>query len=289
MKKNVTLWFFAALISVVLAAGCGRREQDGSNGKADGQTKGTENSQAVDQTGTEGAMNTEEGTSQLQLGSAVEIPESFDGKLAETKAHAGLERAIADYCGVAQEDYPNVRYYYNYVDLNGDGKNEILALVLGQQVSGIEGNALLWLHDEENQDMTKDSVRQAFRQVGAPVYISNHMTGGYRDLIIADGQNGSFGIQTQVNEGNAGHTAEGENAPLGKTAGLDDTTGQNGGTVMSVQEYTLLIWTGEKYQEIEEGTALSDLAGYEGTAILTNNIESDFINDNYHFLGEGMR
>ena len=81
MKKNVTLWFFAALISVVLAAGCGRREQDGSNGKADGQTKGTENSQAVDQTGTEGAINTEEGTSQLQLGSAVEIPESFDGKL----------------------------------------------------------------------------------------------------------------------------------------------------------------------------------------------------------------
>ena len=57
---------------------------------------------------------------------------------------------------------------------------------------------------------------------------------------------------------------------------------------MTAQSYTLLVWTGEKYQELEEGAPLSGLGGYEGTAVLTNNLESDRINDNYHFLGESM-
>ena len=285
MKKNIISLFLASLVLSGLATGCGKNGQDNAKEDSKGQINNTEDNQAIDQTGTDTIQNTEEGTSQLQLGSAVEIPESFDGQLAETNAHEGVERAIAEYCGVSETDYSGVRYYYNYVDLNGDGKNEILALVLGQQVSGINGNVLLWMDDDDASAMTKDSVKQAFRQVGAPVYISNHMTGGYRDLIIADNQN----EDEQANEGNAGHTVDGEEAPLDQTAGLDDTTGTNGAAFLAVQTYTMLVWTGEKYQDLEDGAVLSNLGGYEGTAILTNNIESDYINDNYHFLGEGLR
>ena len=44
-----------------------------------------------------------------------------------------------------------------------------------------------------------------------------------------------------------------------------------------------------RIQELEEATAISSLDGYEGTAILTNNMESDIVTDNYHFLGEAMK
>ena len=37
---------------------------------------------------------------------------------------------------------------------------------------------------------------------------------------------------------------------------------------------------------MSEGEILQDLNGYEGTAVLTNNMQTDLANENYHFLGE---
>ena len=76
------------------------------------------------------------------------------------------------------------------------------------------------------------------------------------------------------------------------TSGSDtqDTAGELGiPLIPTEQQYRLLVWDGERYQTLDEGTALFSLEGYEGIAILTNNIESDLVNDNYHFLGEAMR
>ena len=165
---------------------------------------------------------------------------------------------------------------------------------MGQEVAGIDGNLLLWLDEPEDEKITSHSIRQVFRQVGAPIYISNHMTEGYRDLIITEhedayGENGPSDGE-EVNADNAGRTIDGEETSMEKTAGLDETTGTNGAQLLTVEQtYLLLVWKGDKYQELEEGTALSSLDGYEGTAVLTNNIESNIANDNYHFLGEGAQ
>ena len=289
MKKNKALLFLAAVVLSAFAAGCGqekdRLEEEGSNASETGDTS------SIDSTGTE------ETTSQLQLGSAVEIPESFDGKPAETDAHGQLEEVIADYCNVAQEDYVNVRYYYNYVDLNEDGKNEILALVIGQDVTGIDGNVLLWIEADSEGNMTAEHVRQSFRQVDVPIYISSHTTGGYRDLIITNNGNpagevegeGHASGEEEVNAGNAGRTVDGKATSLEHTAGLDDTTGDNGAVLISLDKtYLCLVWKGKKYQTLEEATMLFNLDGLDGTAILINNVESDFASDKYHFLGEAM-
>lgn len=292
MKKRAVFLFLISVVFTAAAVGCGQKKQADSN---DSHTSTTEDGDdfAVDSTGTESAMDTED-TSQLKLGSAVEIPASFESWFAENDAHPQLEKAIAEYCGVAEKDYGHVRYYYNYVDLNDDGRNEILALVLGQEVAGIDGNLLLWLDEPEDEKITSHSIRQVFRQVGAPIYISNHMTEGYRDLIITEhedayGENGPSDGE-EVNADNAGRTIDGEETSMEKTAGLDETTGTNGAQLLTVEQtYLLLVWKGDKYQELEEGTALSSLDGYEGTAVLTNNIESNIANDNYHFLGEGAQ
>lgn len=326
MKKTAILLALTAAAFLLALPGCGRKSTDHTK-DSNTNTAGTEG--AVDHTGTETAMGTEDNTSQLSLGSAVEIPESFDGQLAETDAHERLERVIAAYCNVPEEEYAHVRYYYNYVDLNGDSGDEILALVLGQDVEGIEGNILLWL-DAESEKTGADAVRQAFKQVGAPIYISNHMTGGYRDLIIPEYTNivagtegsgmdtvgGGTGnevdtAQTSIGVTGVDITSEGDNPAntndSSAAAGTEETdtihTGQDTNDsqageaskelgiplIPTDQQYRLLVWDGERYQRIEEGTALFSLEGYEGIAILTNHIESDLVNDNYHFIGEAMR
>ena len=314
MKKKVMILFFASAILTSALTGCGcGRGNTGGNTNDNTNINGTEE-MTQEEFGTETINDTENAGSQMQLGSAVEIPQGFDGQLAETEPHGQLERVIADYCGVAQEDYTNVRYYYNYADLNGDSKKEILALVFGENVTGIDGNVLLWIDGADDDNFTKDSVKQSFANVSAPVFISNHMTEGYRDLILADytdaadeaagNANGNtqadnpdtVQARNQVQPKNAAAAQTGDaQADTTDTAqeGTAVTTSENGteqpaGTASMGVGYRLLVFQGERYQTLEEGTALDSLDNYEGTAILTNDMERDMQNDNYHFLGEAL-
>ena len=109
MKKRAMLLFFTSVLCMAFAVGCGRGKQDNADGSHQ-TAQDTQQGGEIDSTGTESAADSET-TSQLQLGNAVEIPESFDGELAETEAHPQLEKAIAEYSGIAEEDYGNVRYY----------------------------------------------------------------------------------------------------------------------------------------------------------------------------------
>lgn len=189
MKKKVMVLLLTMAVSVTAFQGCGRdnnKMNDNKNVTGTDKNKVTATEEMTGNTGTENvAGGTEENTSQLQLGNAVEIPAGWNGELGETKAHGQLENLLADYYNVPQENYADVRYYYNYVDLNGNGRNEVLALVIGDKVNETGGNTLLWL-DAKDENFTKDSVLQTFPNVNAPIYISNHMTNGYRDLIVCD-------------------------------------------------------------------------------------------------------
>lgn len=314
MKKKVMILFFASAILTSALTGCGcGRGNTGGNTNDNTNINGTEEI-TQEEFGTETINDTENAGSQMQLGSAVEIPQGFDGQLAETEPHGQLERVIADYCGVAEEDYTNVRYYYNYADLNGDSKNEILALVFGENVTGIDGNVLLWIDGVDDDNFTKDSVKQSFANVSAPVFISNHMTEGYRDLILAnytdaaDEAAGNANGNTQADNPDtvqARNQVQPKNAAAAQTGdaqadttdtaqeGTAVTTSENGteqpaGTASMGVGYRLLVFQGERYQTLEEGTALDSLDNYEGTAILTNDMERDMQNDNYHFLGEAL-
>ena len=314
MKKKVMILFFASAILTSALTGCGcGRGNTGGNTNDNTNINGTEEI-TQEEFGTETINDTENAGSQMQLGSAVEIPQGFDGQLAETEPHGQLERVIADYCGVAQEDYTNVRYYYNYADLNGDSKKEILALVFGENVTGIDGNVLLWIDGADDDNFTKDSVKQSFANVSAPVFISNHMTEGYRDLILAnytdaaDEAAGNANGNTQADNPDtvqARNQVQPKNAAAAQTGdaqadttdtaqeGTAVTTSENGteqpaGTASMGVGYRLLVFQGERYQTLEEGTALDSLDNYEGTAILTNDMERDMQNDNYHFLGEAL-
>lgn len=92
--------------------------------------------------------------------------------------------------------------------------------------------------------------------------------------------NGTTGDANTTAGTNNGNT-KGTNTAAGTNNGNTNGTGTNSG-------YVLLKWNGNKYQEINEGTVLNDLTGYEGNAVITNDLERDYREDTYHFLGEAM-
>lgn len=331
-RRAITL--FLTMTVVLSAAGCGRAND---NKNSTGMVDNTEN-QGAGNVGSESVMpNTETGTeadfNQLQLGNALELPEGFEGTEGETDAHGDLEQVIAKHLNIEEKNYKDFRYYYNYVDLNGDSKNEILAMVLGENLNDQGGNRLLWI-DASDSKLSEDSILQEFQGVSAPVYISNHMTEGYRDLILCnniginndtapgaagtDSTNDSTaGTDNGGNDNTAGtsNSADGAGTTDNNTAGTDNgagttnsnttgtdngagttdnnTAGTGSGTANAAgtgnnSGYVLLVWNGNKYQEISEGTVLNDLQGYEGNAVITNDLERDYREDTYHFLGEAM-
>lgn len=74
----------------------------------------------------------------------------------------------------------NVRYYYNKVDLNEDGKPEIFVYLVGFPVCGTGGcsGAIYKQEDEEY------SLLSRFSLVNNPIIISDNKTNGYRDIIM---------------------------------------------------------------------------------------------------------
>lgn len=128
---------------------------------------------------------------------------------AEAKANAALEKAIIDYLEIPDEYLAKTKYYYNYVDLNKDGNNEIFVVVMGPYTSGSGGNTALHI-TQTNAGM---KVHQKFTLIQTPVIVSDKITNGAQELIVRKSGGGaassyvvltnSDGKYTTVNEGTA--------------------------------------------------------------------------------------
>lgn len=128
---------------------------------------------------------------------------------AEEKANAELEKTIIDYLEIPDEYLAKTKYYYNYVDLNKDGNNEIFVVVMGPYTSGSGGNTALHI-TQTNAGM---KVNQKFTLIQTPVIVSDKVTNGAQELIVRKSGGGavssyvvltcSDGIYTTVNEGMA--------------------------------------------------------------------------------------
>ena len=71
------------------------------------------------------------------------IPASIQKQYAETKPCPELEKAIADYYDIRKEERTHTSYVYNKVGLNGDGTDEIFAVITGPYTSGTGGDSAL--------------------------------------------------------------------------------------------------------------------------------------------------
>lgn len=101
------------------------------------------------------------------------LPAGVEQVMAETEANPELERAIIDYYEIPEESWESTKYYYNYVDLNGDGTEEILAVVMGPYTSGSGGSSLLWLLP--HADM---AVNQSLTLINTPIIVTKEAVNG---------------------------------------------------------------------------------------------------------------
>ena len=106
-------------------------------------------------------------------------PSNRSVQMSETKPLPELAQVIADVYNIPQEDWKNTHYYYQYVDLNEDGHQEILAVVMGMYTSGSGGDSALLVLPYAGM-----TVSQTFTLVRTPILISDEMTGGAHDLIF---------------------------------------------------------------------------------------------------------
>ena len=114
------------------------------------------------------------------------VPEGSELRMAQTEHYPELAAVIAETYGIPQEEWGNTRYYYDYVDLNDDGVDEILAVVMGMYTSGSGGDSALIV-----QPAAGMTVSQQFTLVRAPILVSDQLTNGAHDLIFLRSGGGS--------------------------------------------------------------------------------------------------
>lgn len=109
--------------------------------------------------------------------------------LSEKERNPQLEEVLKEKYNLNQEAAKKIRYYYNYVDLDEDGVNEIIAEVVGV---GSKSNE----EDEDNVVIYKD-INGALEEVDDfklrtnPIIISDEKTNGWRNIIIESSDGGS--------------------------------------------------------------------------------------------------
>jgi len=98
---------------------------------------------------------------------------------AETKPDPEIESAFSEEFGIRRGE-DKVRYYYNRVDLDGDGVPEIFVYLTGPLLCGSGGCSGLVLK-RANSGYT---VKSRFSLVRTPVFVSETKTNGWKDIIM---------------------------------------------------------------------------------------------------------
>lgn len=113
--------------------------------------------------------------------------DNIKGILSEAVSNSELEKALIDEFDLTDEQAKETRYYYNYVDLNGDGKNEIFAEVVGPYTGESGGNSAVIFKDNNGVLEEIDD----FNFVKNPVIISSNKTNGWNDIICESSGEGT--------------------------------------------------------------------------------------------------
>jgi len=110
----------------------------------------------------------------------LKLPEGISGMKAESKPLKELRDLIIEDMEVPEEYYETTNYFYNYVDLNDDGKDEIFVMVTGPYTSGSGGSSALLLSENGG----KLHVVQEFTLINEPIIVSDKLENGYHELIV---------------------------------------------------------------------------------------------------------
>lgn len=86
-----------------------------------------------------------------------------------------LAEFLISYYQVPDEEQSKTRYYYNHIDLNEDGTDEIFVVVVGEYTKVSFGDPALILSEQADGTF---QVIESFEGIHTPVTVSERMTNG---------------------------------------------------------------------------------------------------------------
>lgn len=181
MKKNTVL-LLTAVMSLAVFAGCagGTKNSTASAETEENDTQSYADTETAESGNVEAALDEENAQESTGTASFDWLPAGVEQQKAETEPNEELQQLIAEYYEIPDYELADSRYYYNYVDLDSDGENEIFAVVVGSYTSGSGGSSALWCAQQDGQL----AVKQAFTLVNMPVIVVDNEEGGPKDLIL---------------------------------------------------------------------------------------------------------
>jgi hypothetical protein len=153
----------------------------------------------------------------------------------ETAPDAGIEQAIVESLGGDRTALQQTRYYYDRIDLSGDGKPEALVYLSGSYTCGTGGCKMLVLEQSGQQYQLVSKMTL----VNAPVIVSSEKSAGWNDLVLEVGGGGAIkhyaqmkfdGSTYPVNPSTAPEVAP--NAIVNGTAVMNDGITAGGGIAL---------------------------------------------------------
>ena len=179
MKKKLRKYIILPLLAVLWLCGCGKKEE-------------TDKAETVPDTAAETESQTEETEEKEQESTQYPVSEADTETIyADREKNQELADFLIAYYQIPEEFCAETRYYYDMVDLNEDGTEEILAVVVGEYTECDGGDPAVILEQSEQGYQ----VLESFAYVRTPVYVSDTMTDGWHDLIFpAYGRELDFGF-----------------------------------------------------------------------------------------------
>lgn len=160
MKKTLCMVFFLAVLAGT--AGCGEKN----------------NADTIEQTDTQTEKTLEE---HFFLAEQDEQNYNVLEEYSEDDEYPELAAFLTEYYQIPEEERKETRYYYNYMDLNEDGTDEIVAVTIGDTISDTRGDVALILRPGENGQF---EVLGAFSEIHTPVMISDDLENDWHKIIF---------------------------------------------------------------------------------------------------------
>lgn len=178
MKKNIGHSFLPMILIALLTSivtGCTKKHEDTL--KKDS-ISNTEETAIAEVSGL--SENEAEEESFLDIFEQEDTMPKLEVIYSEGEENPALATFLQSYFMIPQEYQEESRYYYNYVDLDEDGEEEIVALVVSDAVSDSTGETVLLLEKEADSFCVIDAIHS----IRTPVIICDNMTNGWHDIIF---------------------------------------------------------------------------------------------------------
>lgn len=107
---------------------------------------------------------------------------NIENEYSEREKNTDIEKLIIDTFEITDDVKKDTKYYYNYIDLNNDGVDELFTYVIGPSTTGT-GGSNVFIAEKQNNSWT---VKQTLNLINQPIIISDNLENGMKEIIVSN-------------------------------------------------------------------------------------------------------